>query len=295
MDFYISQESLKDWYYRGKRQVGGKIHYPDSVIELCLLIKEYYKLGLRQTQGFVQSLIDGMGAFLKVPDYTTLSRRAETLKVQFKPLRQSYEDRVIAMDSTGLSVYNRREWNAFKHKKNSGKYQDKWRKLHVIIDTHSGEIIGADYSLANVNDCLMAETLLNHVAGDVQAVCGDMAYDTTLCRKAIKQKKAKQLIPPIRKARLSKDNRNMKEEEREILKERDDAISYIQHNKINGDMSLARASWKEKVGYHRRSRSETTMWQIKSHSSDRLTNYKEKTRNTQALIKCKLVNHILFA
>jgi hypothetical protein len=81
----------------------------------------------------------------------------------------------------------------------------------------------------------------------------------------------------------------------EILRERDDAINYIQHNTINGNQSLARKSWKEKVGYHARSLVETTMWQIKSHCSDRLRNKREDTRDTEAKIKCKIINLILAA
>lgn len=73
--------------------------------------------------------------------------------------------------------------------------------------------------------------------------------------------KAKQLIPPIRNARLASKNRNLSKR-REILRERDDAIEYINHNAINGDKSLARANWKRLVGYHARSLVESTMLQI---------------------------------
>ena len=111
--------------------------------------------------------------------------------------------------------------------------------------------------------------------GIVQAVCGDMAYDNITSRRAIKALGARQLIPPIRKARLSKDNRNTKRY-RDILQERDDAVLYIRHNTIDGDPSPARAAWKKEVGYHRRSLIETTMSQIKAHAGTKLTNRTEK-------------------
>ncbi len=119
-----------------------------------------------------------------------------------------------------------------------------------------------------------------------------MAYDSVDCRKAIKQSGARQLIPPKRTARISSKNRNIKKEDREKLQERDEAINYINYNSINGDKSLARKSWKEKSGYHARSLVETTMWQIKSHCRDRLTNKREDSRATQAKIKCKVINFI---
>jgi len=79
----------------------------------------------------------------------------------------------------------------------------------------------------------------------------------------------------------------------EILKERDDAINYIKYNTINGNSSLARASWKKKVGYHVRSLVETTMLQIKQHCRDNLTNRKEQNRLVQSRIKCKIVDLII--
>ncbi|MDP2816629.1 MAG: hypothetical protein Q8O19_08130, partial [Rectinemataceae bacterium] len=105
---------------------------------------------------------------------------------------------------------------------------------------------------------------------------------------------ARQLIPPLRAARLSQENRNTRKHQ-EILQERDEAIHYIRHNALNGNCSLARRSWKEKVGYHGRSLVETTMLQIKRHCSDTLTNKKESTRATQARVKCKVINLILAA
>lgn len=145
------------------------------------------------------------------------------------------------------------------------------------------------YTTANQNDCTQLPKLLEDLkTGQVEAVCGDMAYDTASCRESIQKLGARQLIPPIRKARLSKDNRNMRN--KEALKERDDAILYIRYNTINGDPSPARASWKQKVGYHKRSRVESTMSQIKAHAGTKLTNRTEKNREIQSLIKCKLIN-----
>ena len=40
-----------------------------------------FRLPLRQTEGFVRSLVDLMGCDLPVPDHTTLSRRRRTVDV----------------------------------------------------------------------------------------------------------------------------------------------------------------------------------------------------------------------
>jgi len=296
IEFFISEEAIKEWGYKGKRVIGGKLLYSNHAIELCLLMREFYQLAYRQTEGFVESIFKSMQIELNIPDYTTISRRASKLKPSISKkalLRKAKEPLVIAVDSTGLSIHSRSEWNRIKHAKDKLTGYEKWRKLHISIDVKSGEILGSSYTRATVNDGSELPRLLENIE-EASAVCGDMAYDTVNCREAIKQKKARQLIPPIRVARISTKNRNIRKHQ-EILKERDDAIRYIQHNTINGNQSLARKSWKEKVGYHARSLVETTMWQIKSHCSDRLRNKREDTRETEAKIKCKIINLIAAA
>jgi hypothetical protein len=68
VDFYISDDALSDWYYKGPRLAGGKQIYSDHVIELCLLMKEFYSLAYRQTQGFVESIFKLMDYQLSVPE-----------------------------------------------------------------------------------------------------------------------------------------------------------------------------------------------------------------------------------
>lgn len=292
IDFLISEEAIKNWYYSGKQKHGGKLIYSNHVIEICLLMREFYQLPYRQTEGFIQSVFALAKLELKTPDYTTISRRAANLDIVLRNralIKKTKEGIVVAVDSTGLSLYTHTEWNRRKHQENRVPGYEKWRKLHVIINVHTGEILDSKYTKATANDGPELPSMLDSIAEEVSAVCGDMAYDTVNCREAIKIKKARQLIPPIRRARESSKNRNIKKY-KDILHERDEAVRYIKHNTINGDPSLARKSWKEKSGYHARSLVETTMWQIKSHSSDYLSNKREDTRAVQAKIKCKIVN-----
>lgn len=292
IDVYLSEDLIASWDYSGPRAPGGMIKYWDATIEMCLVVRELFGLALRQTQGFLQSILDTIKPGLLVPDYTTMSRRASKLKITLQKLNTSIQgqDVILAVDSTGLSVYRRDEWNRMKHGRSDGKWQEKWRKLHICIDVANGTIIQAKYTTANTADCTQIEGLLADIEpGTVKAVCADMAYDTITSRRAIKALGARQLIPPIRKARLSKANRNNKKY-KDILQERDEAILYIRHNHINGDPALARSTWKKHVGYHKRSRVESVISQIKAHTRTKLTNRTEKNREAQAMIKCKLIN-----
>ena len=84
VDFYISEEAIRNWEYCGSRAVGGKKIYSDHVIEMCLLMKEFYKLAYRQTEGFVESVLESMSIKVQTPDYTTMSRRASKLDVKIR-------------------------------------------------------------------------------------------------------------------------------------------------------------------------------------------------------------------
>ena len=70
----------------GKR--GRQRDYGDAAIQTCLTMKVLFGMALRQTTGFVESLLRLIGLDWAVPDFSTLSRRQKTLKVNI-PLSYS--------------------------------------------------------------------------------------------------------------------------------------------------------------------------------------------------------------
>ena len=60
---------------------GGQRRYSDLAIETCLTLRTASRLGLRQTQGLVGSIGTLMGLDIRVPDFSTLSRRANGLSI----------------------------------------------------------------------------------------------------------------------------------------------------------------------------------------------------------------------
>ena len=79
LDVWVSDEVLDAWLYAGPPQRGAQFHYSDLAIETALTLRKLFKLPLRQTEGFVQSLLDLLGLDLEAPDHTTLSRRQQSL------------------------------------------------------------------------------------------------------------------------------------------------------------------------------------------------------------------------
>ena len=60
----------------------------DAAIQSCLTMKVLFGMALRQTTGFVDSLLRLVGLDWSVPDFSTLSRRQQTLAVNI-PYRGS--------------------------------------------------------------------------------------------------------------------------------------------------------------------------------------------------------------
>jgi hypothetical protein len=61
---------------RGRQQT-----YSDATIQTCLSMKVLFGMTLRQTTGFVESLLRLADLDWTVPDFSTLSRRQKTLAV----------------------------------------------------------------------------------------------------------------------------------------------------------------------------------------------------------------------
>ncbi|HCU06370.1 MAG TPA: hypothetical protein DIC42_02140 [Holosporales bacterium] len=55
----------------------------------CHTMRFMYKRPPRQTEGFINSLLTLMGSKLNSPDYTTLSRRLQTIKIRQIPIRNT--------------------------------------------------------------------------------------------------------------------------------------------------------------------------------------------------------------
>lgn len=109
----------------GKR--GRQPDYSDAAVQTCLTMKVLFGMALRQTTGFVESLLSLIGLDWDVPDFSTLSRRQKTLAVNI-PHRGSQGPLHLLIDSSGIKVEGEGEWNARKH---GGPKRRVWRKVHL--------------------------------------------------------------------------------------------------------------------------------------------------------------------
>ena len=138
------------WSAPRRTSRGGQRRYSDLAIETCLTLRTAYRLGLRQTQGLMGSIGTLMGLDIRVPDYSTLSRRANGLSI-VQVMRQAGSVPVhLVVDSTGLKIFGEGEWLAQKHKTRG--IRRRWRKLHLGLDLHSGTIVCANLTHDDVGD-----------------------------------------------------------------------------------------------------------------------------------------------
>jgi hypothetical protein len=166
---WLSPEAIATWKPAGvgKRR-GGQLKYSDVSIEAALTLRLIFNLPLRQTEGFLNSLLGMMGLDLSAPDHTTLSRRGQHLDVRLRRISPGEVIHLI-VDSTGLSIVGEGEWAAAKH---GGKGKRGWRKLHLGVD-RSGVIVAQVLTDGNADDAATVPDLLGEFEGELSGFVAD--------------------------------------------------------------------------------------------------------------------------
>ena len=228
----------------GKR--GRQQTFSDTAIQACLTIKVLFGLPLRQTTGFVESLLALTELDWSVPNFSTLFRRQKTLPVAI-PYRGSSGPLYLLVDSTGIKAEGEGEWNARKH---GGPKRRLWRKVHIGIDEETLEIRAVEVTTSSIGDAPMLPDLLNQIPPDedISSVTADGAFDTRKCHDAIAARNAHAVIPPRKNAKLWKA---------------DTPGARARNEAVRSSKYLGRALWRHLTGYHRRSRVETKMHCLK--------------------------------
>src|SRR4051794_41487693 len=78
---WVTEEAIRAWRAEPRTTRGGQPWYSPLAILTALTLRAVFRLGLRQTEGLIGSILRLLGLDLAVPDHTTLSRRAGTLEV----------------------------------------------------------------------------------------------------------------------------------------------------------------------------------------------------------------------
>ena len=147
----------------------------------------------------------------------------------------------VVVDSTGLKVFGEGEWKVRQH--GAGKRRT-WLKVHLAVDAHAKDVIGAEVTTAAWMDGEVFGDLVDQVDGAIEQIDADGAYDTREAYAVAAQRQAI-LVVPTRENAVAWD----------VAHPRTQALDEIQEK--------GRAQWKQDTGYHRRSLAENAMYRLK--------------------------------
>ena len=277
---WIDDDFWPQWYDHRPSQRGAQFVYSDSTMEWMLTMRVLFGLPLRQTQGFIQSLLELMGLALAVPDYSTLSRRQGALAVAL-PTRCSDQPMHLVVDSTGLKVYGEGEWKVRQH---GWSKRRTWRKLHVGVNEATGEVVAQTLTSHRIDDASQGVDLLSQVDEAVAAVGGDGAYDRHKVFDALATPTSGPPIQPIialRKDAKIQQHGNCK------------APPLARDEILRAMRQKGRKGWKQASGYHRRSLAETLLYRYKHLIGGTLKARSEANQQVESRIGCAILNRMI--
>jgi len=274
--FWFCEETIKKWHHdNANPRVGHPFVYSDTAVECLLVLRELFQLPYRQTEGLGQSLVELMQIELDIPDYTSLAKRAAKMGVSLDIAKHTGPIDVV-VDSTGLKVFGEGEWKMRKHGKSKRRT---WRKLHLAVNPDTHEIEAETLTDNSCDDAGQVDDLLDQVAGKIDGFYGDGAYDKWKVYETLDKRRIKAIVPPQRNAKIRRHGNSSG-----CPLSRDVAIRAIRHR--------GRRRWKEDIGYHRCSLSETAMYRIKCCFGDHLKNREIPNQRIETRLRSKILNKL---
>jgi transposase len=242
-----------------------------------------FRLAYRQAEGLIGSVVGLLGLPLRVPDHTTLSRRAATLEVP-RPRRSGGPDAGgeaepmhLLVDSTGLRLSGPGEWLVERH---GTRTRRSWRKLHLGVDADTGRIVASALTGHDADDGAQVDLLLDQVEGPVASFTGDGAYDQAGVYDSVAERhpEAAVIIPPRSTAVPSA----MAETE---PTRRDRHLRCIAEH--------GRMGWQKRSGYNRRSKAEAAVARWKQVIGDGLRSRTDGRRATEVEVAAHALDRML--
>src|SRR3954468_2620348 len=108
---WFTDDAIAAWKAAPRTPPGGQPHYSDLAITTALTLRAVFHLPLRQTEGLIGSILQRLGVDLAVPDFSTLSRRAQSLELPAQPRAPGGPIHLL-VDSSGLKLGGPGEWRS---------------------------------------------------------------------------------------------------------------------------------------------------------------------------------------
>jgi Transposase DDE domain len=273
---WFSAEAIAAWRAEPRTTRGGQAHYSALAIRTALALRAVYRLGLRQTEGLIGSILQLLHLDLAVPDHSTLSRRAATLEV-LRPCSSSRGPVHLLVDSTGLRLCGPGEWLVEKH---GTRRRRSWRKLHIGVGAETGQILASELTTSEVDDGSQVEPLLDQITGSLASFTGDGAYDQAGVYDAVAERHpdANVIVPP-RSPAVPSDMAGSTPTQRD---------RHLQSIAEHGRMG-----WQERSGYTHRALVEAAISRFKRVIGHALRSRTDRRRVTEIAIAVHALNRML--
>jgi transposase len=268
---WFTQEAIEKWHPEKQGKRGRPFEYSEHAINTALLVREVFKLPLRQTEGFLNSIVSMMDVDIEIPDFSSISKRSGKLSRLALNKAMKPGSHVI-VDSTGLKVYGQDEWHQVKHKV---KARRTWRKLHLAIDERH-QVIAVELTTPEVGDPTAVPDLLEQIDSDFDTFIADGAYDGDPIYQAVfdKQADAQVVIPPHKTAILSLAGDSQRDR-------------HIRAMEAHGRMN-----WQRRTGYNQRNYAELAMRRFKGIFGNTLKARALPQQKTEAWIATQALNRM---
>jgi hypothetical protein len=231
-------------------------------------------LPYRQTEGVVRE--HASNTLPSIPDYSNISRRINRLdiKISLDDTDKSNlhaDNFVIAIDSTGLKVTNRRgEWIRHKWKVKRG-----YLKIHIAVDIKRKRILSLDVTSEQVHDSQVLPVLIEDITIKqnkiVETAIMDGAYDNNNNFQYLSFKGIKPAIKIRKNSRCKKTNHYLRNK-----------TVKMQKNNLQ--------QWKVSVNYGQRWIVETVFSCMKRMFGEYVTAIKFKNMIKEMMLKASLYN-----
>ncbi len=273
---WFSDEAVAAWTPPPSGRRGGQRQYSNLAILTSLTLRMVFHLPLRQTEGFVGSLLRLMGLDLKAPDHSTLSRRGEHVDVP--PLCRDRDGPIhLVVDSTGLKISGAGDWTSRKHRK--GKVRRGWRKLHIGVDD-DGFVVAAQLTASRRDDASVVPDLLEQVDAKVRRFTGDGAYDRRSVYDEVAGGGTEDVVIVVPPRRGGVPDRNAEG----AWSQRDLHLERIEE--------IGRRAWLKESGYRQQARAENAFFRWKRILGDRLRSKHFEVQRREAMIGCGVLNRM---
>ena len=274
-DIRLSQDAIAGWRAACRTTPGGQRRFSNLAVEVTLRFVAPHRLPLRQTEGFIRSLIELMRLDLAVPDHTAPARRRRTVHVQQHRWPRKGPAGIV-IDSTGLKFSGAGEWARAKH----GATRRPRRKPPISANPQSNGIIAHELADGDTSEAAMIGGLAASSGGSIRSVTAEGACDGEPVYQAVRAARParslpKIIIPPGKSPIPGKGQPH-------------GGSGRARH--AAGIARHGRMAWRQRHGYGKRSLVENAISRVKRINDGRLTSRTFGSQQNEIAIHIKIAN-----